>query len=83
MAEVPDDFRGPEMPRLAHRIADENGLVDAAVIGTAEASLHHHPEVWRDRGSREEVLQHLKQLWHVLVHHGAPAHRRTDDFASD
>ena len=83
VGEVPDDFRGPEMPRLAHRIAGENGLIDAAVIGTAEASLHHRPEVWRDWGSREEVLQHLKQLWHVLVHYGAPVHRTTDDFLSD
>jgi hypothetical protein len=83
VGEVPDDFRGPEMPRLAHRIAGENGLIDAAVIGTAEASLHHRPEMWRDWGSREEVLQHLKQLWHVLVHYGAPAHRTTDDFLSD
>jgi Protein of unknown function (DUF3626) len=83
VGEVRDDFRGPEMPRLAHRIAGENGLIDAAVIGTAEASLHHRPEVWRDWGSREEVLQHLKQLWHVLVHYGAPAHRTTDDFLSD
>jgi hypothetical protein len=83
VGDVPDDFRGPEMPRLAHRIAGENGLIDAAVIGTAEASLHHHPEVWRDWGSREEVLQHLKQLWHVLVHYGAPAHRTTEGFLSD
>ncbi|MGH9146849.1 MAG: DUF3626 domain-containing protein [Vicinamibacterales bacterium] len=80
---VPEDFRGPAMPRLAQRIADENGMIDAAVIGTAEASLHHHPELWRDWGSREEALQHLKQLWHVLVHYGAPAHRTTDDFLSD
>ena len=71
------------MPRLAQRIAGEDGLIDAAVIGTAEASLHHHPEVWRDWGSREEVLQHLKQLWHVLVHYGVPAHRTTDDFLGD
>jgi uncharacterized protein DUF3626 len=68
--DVPDDFRGPAMPRLARRIAGENGMIDAAVIGTAEASLHHHPEAWRDWGSREEVLQHFKQLWHVLVHYG-------------
>jgi hypothetical protein len=40
------------------------------VIGAAEAALHHHPEAWRDWGNREEVLQHLKQLWHVLVHYG-------------
>ena len=83
VGEVPEDFRGPEMPRLAQRIAGEDGLIDAAVIGTAEASLHHHPEVWRDWGSREDVLQHLKQLWHVLVHYGVPAHRTTDDFLSD
>jgi hypothetical protein len=68
--DVPDDFRGPAMPRLARRVAGENGMIDAAVIGTAEASLHHHPEAWRDWGSREEVLQHIKQLWHVLVHYG-------------
>lgn len=68
--DVPDDFRGPAMPRLARRIAGENGMIDAAAIGNAEASLHHHPEAWRDWGSREEVLQHFKQLWHVLVHYG-------------
>jgi hypothetical protein len=62
------------MPRLAERIAGVTGMIDAAVIGTAEASLHHQPELWRDWGSPEEVLQHLKQLWHVLVHCGAPAH---------
>jgi hypothetical protein len=59
------------------------GMIDAAVIGTAEASLHHHPEVWRDWGSRGEVLQHVKQVWHVLVHYGGPAHRTPDDFLSD
>jgi hypothetical protein len=75
--EVPHDFRGPEMPRLAGRIAGGNGTVDAAVIGAAEASLHHRPEAWRDWGSREEVLQHLKQLWHVLVHYGAPIQHLT------
>ena len=26
------------------------------------------PETGRDWGSRSDVLQHLKQLWHVLVH---------------
>jgi hypothetical protein len=77
--DVPDDFRGPAMPRLAHRIAGGNGVIDAAVIGGAEASLHHHPDVWRDWGSREDALQHLKQLWHVLVHHGASADPIPDD----
>jgi hypothetical protein len=71
--DVPDDFRGPAMPRLARRIAGDDGAIDAAVIGAAEATLHARPEEWRDWGSRDETLQHLKQLWHVLVHYGAPA----------
>ena len=75
--EVPDNFRGPEMPRLAQRIAGFDGILDAAVIGSAEASLHQQPDRWRDWGSHAEALQHLKQLWHVLVHHGLPARART------
>jgi Protein of unknown function (DUF3626) len=71
--EVPDDFRGPAMPRLARRIAGGDGTLDAAVIGSAATSLHEQPDAWRDYGSYAEVLQHLKQLWHVLVHYGLPA----------
>jgi Protein of unknown function (DUF3626) len=71
---VPDDFRGPAMPRLARRIAGD-GMLDAAVIGAAESTLYSQPERWADWGCREETLQHLKQLWHVLVHYGAPARR--------
>jgi len=73
VGDVPDDFRGPAMPRLARRIASENGIIDAAVIGAAEASLSRHPDACGDWGNGAEVLQHLKQLWHVLVHYGAPA----------
>ena len=68
---VPDDFRGPAMSKLARRIAPL-GLLDAAVIGAAEATLHSQPELWDDWGSRDETLQHLKQLWHVLVRFGSP-----------
>ena len=75
--EVPDDFRGPAMPRLARRIARADGVLDAAVIGAAETSFKRDPETWRDWGSRSDELQHLKQLWHVLVHCGRPA-RATD-----
>ena len=70
VADVPDDFRGPEMPRLARRIAGDGGTVDAAVIGAAEATLHTQPETWRDWGTHAEVLQLFKQLWHLLVHYG-------------
>jgi hypothetical protein len=74
--EVPDDFRGPAIPRLARLIAGDDGLLDAAVIGSAEALLHTEPDAWRDYGSHDQVLIHLRQLWHVLVHYGSPAHRR-------
>lgn len=74
--DVPDDFRGPAMPRLARRIAGTDGTLDAAVIGRAAASLHQQAEAWRDWGSREDTLQHLKQLWHVLVHYGSPSSPR-------
>lgn len=73
VSDVPDDFRGPAMPRLAQRIAGKNGAIDAAVIGSAAASLHQHPEVWQDWDAPAETLQHLKQLWHVLVQFGSPA----------
>jgi Protein of unknown function (DUF3626) len=63
---VPADFRGPAMPELARRIAGPDGVLDAAVIGTAERSLPQQPD-------QTETRQHLKQLWHVLVHHGTAA----------
>jgi len=34
-----------------------------------------HPEDWREWGLHEDILQHLKQLWHVLVHYGEPVVR--------
>jgi len=74
--DVPDDFRGPEMPRIARRIADPDGIVDAAVIGKAAAAMHRDPSAWIDRGTVAEASQHLKQLWHVLVHYGSPASHR-------
>ncbi len=68
--DVPDDFRGPEMPRLAQYIAGVDGILDAAVIGGAAASLHQNPELWREWGDNFQVLRLLRQLWHVLVHFG-------------
>jgi hypothetical protein len=74
---VPGDFRGPRMPALARRVASHarraDGAVDAAAIGAAAASLHREPAAWEDWGPRAEALQHLKQLWHVLVQFGRAA----------
>jgi hypothetical protein len=68
--EVPDDFRGPETPRLAQHIAGVGGILDAAVIGGAAAALHQNLEQWREWGDYFDVLRFLRQLWHVLVHFG-------------
>jgi len=70
VCDVPDDFRGPAMPRLAQRVAGADGILNAAVIGKAAASLHHNPDQWREWGDYLEVLRLLRQLWHVLVHFG-------------
>lgn len=81
--EVPPDFRGAAIPPLAARIregfASQGEPVDAALIGRAAASVVTEPDLWLDRGTVDETLQHLKQLWHVLVRYGHPAgssHRR-------
>ncbi len=67
--DVPSDFRGPEMPALARRVA-ENGLLDVRMIGCAAADLKRTPTNWEKVGSPEHVLQALKLLWHVLVKFG-------------
>lgn len=76
VGKVPDDFRGPAMPPLARRVDsafnEGRGVIDAAVIGRAAATVHRSPEIWLDRGTLTETIQHLKQLWHVLVQFGDP-----------
>ncbi|MEV4466406.1 DUF3626 domain-containing protein [Micromonospora echinofusca] len=70
------DFRGPAIPPLAARVHAEfarpGELVDAALIGRAAASVVREPSRWADHGPTHVTLQHLKQLWHVLVRFGAP-----------
>jgi len=73
VGDVPDDFHGPEMPRIAERIAGRDGTLDAAVIGRAAASLHHDPLQWSEWGGYFDVLRLFRQLWHVLVHFGEAA----------
>jgi hypothetical protein len=75
--EVPAEFRGPQIPPFARRVAGMFAAdrVDAALIGRAAASLHREPGAWQDWASAEDTLQHLKQLWHVLVHLGRAAGR--------
>lgn len=75
VSDVPDDFRAPVMPDFARRIAGRNGVLDAAVIGRAAASLHSHPEHWSEWGDYWDVVRLFRQVWHVLVHYGAAFRR--------
>ncbi|MFU8854715.1 DUF3626 domain-containing protein [Micromonospora sp. SL1-18] len=74
---VDAEFRGVAIPPFAARVHAEFARpgepVHAALIGRAAASLVRDPERWADRGPVEVTLQHLKQLWHVLVRFGTPA----------
>ncbi|RNB84664.1 DUF3626 domain-containing protein [Brevibacillus fluminis] len=74
VASVPDDFRGPVMPPFARWIdthfAKTPGLLDAADLGVAAASLHTTPELWHEWGTPDESFQLIKQLWHVIVRFG-------------
>ncbi|MEU7607801.1 DUF3626 domain-containing protein [Micromonospora sp. NPDC049204] len=73
---VDAEFRGPAIPVLAARLHREfarpGAPVDAALIGRAAASVIAEPHRWADRGPIADTLQHLKQLWHVLVRYGTP-----------
>jgi hypothetical protein len=76
---IDPEFRGPAIPQLAARVHAEFARpgepVDAALIGRAAASVVTEPDRWVDRGPAAVTLQHLKQLWHVLVWFGAPTTR--------
>ncbi|MFB9546912.1 DUF3626 domain-containing protein [Micromonospora sagamiensis] len=71
---IDPEFRGPAIPPLAARVLAGFGRpgarVDAALIGRAAASVVTEPGRWADRGPAAVTLQHLKQLWHVLVRFG-------------
>jgi hypothetical protein len=72
LADVPADFRGPAMPALARRVAEQHGRtrLDAATVGMAAVSVVTSPDGWRDFPSPAEALQNLKYLWHILVAYG-------------
>jgi hypothetical protein len=73
--DVPADFRGPAIPLLAQRLAHhfDADVLHAERIGAAARDVVTRPERWADWASPADTLQHLKQLWHVLVRFGRPA----------
>lgn len=74
--EVDAEFRGAVMVPFAAcvcRSYARTGILDAEVLGRAAASVVRNPGGWARWGTREEVLQYVKQLWHVLVRFGRAA----------
>lgn len=75
---IPSDFRGPAMPLLAARLKmhyanereRETGEFSVDLVGRAAVAVAREPHRWSDWGTSTESLQHLKQMWHVLVHCG-------------
>ena len=69
LIDIPDDFRGKEMPKLAEFITKEN-YIDTHHLGLAVMELYSNPKKWKKWGSKREVVQKIKLLWHVLVKYG-------------
>lgn len=64
--DVPDNFRGTNMPKLANEIAI-NGQVNAYLLGLAEKRYRNEVEEERINQYKN---QQLKYLWHTLVKYG-------------
>lgn len=69
VSDVPDNFRGPLMPTIAKQVAPQ-GTLDARQIGEAVKQVNVNFHLWQAYGTRAEVIQQLKLLWHVLVRYG-------------
>ena len=67
--EIPNDFRGKEMPELAKFITKDN-FIDAHHLGLAVMEIYSNPKKWEKWGSQNEAIQKIKLLWHVLVKYG-------------
>lgn len=70
--ELPAEFRGYTIDRLAERIAPD-GELTAAKIGTASNSFHEDPDLWSEWGEGGEGLTYFRRVWHALVYHGQSA----------
>nr|WP_243157539.1 DUF3626 domain-containing protein [Clostridium sporogenes] len=74
LEEIGDLFRGPMIPLLAKKIdtiwGNNQGVMNAALLGKASQDSELNPEKWNDIGSQSEVFQYIKQLWHTIGYFG-------------
>ncbi len=69
--DINDLFRGEKIRPLAERIdtlfGEGNGVINAYLIGEAS---RYDKSGWIDIGSKAELFQYLKQLWHTVAYFG-------------
>jgi hypothetical protein len=69
-----DNFRGPMMRIIARRVLNEasakGDYINAYLIGLGLKSAATASERWSDIGSKPELLQYMKQLWHIVANYG-------------
>jgi hypothetical protein len=62
------------IPLLAKKIdvllGNNQGIMNAALLGKASRESELDPEKWNDIGSKFEVFQYIKQLWHTIGYFG-------------
>ena len=72
--EIGELFRGPKIPLLAQKIdsifGNNQGIINAALIGEASRDSIVHPEAWKALGNETELFQYFKQLWHTVAYFG-------------
>ncbi|HAS47624.1 MAG TPA: DUF3626 domain-containing protein [Microscillaceae bacterium] len=71
IAEVPNHFRGKEMPLLAQQVAIDQ-YIHAYALAKAEQS---YLQATTDPSLLAHQLQQLKYLWHILVKYGQPIYK--------
>lgn len=71
---IGDLFRGSMIPPLAQKIdtlfGHNQGVMNAALLGKSSRDSELNPEKWNDIGSKPEVFQYIKQLWHTIGYFG-------------
>lgn len=69
-----DNFRGSIMKTIARKVLQEvsanDDYINAHLIGLGLKSVAASPEKWSDIGNRSEMLQYMKQLWHIAANYG-------------
>ncbi|NKF51297.1 DUF3626 domain-containing protein [Shewanella sp. WXL01] len=83
LADVPVDFRGPDMPQVATYCLgleelkseelndDERQILTPYKLGQASLQCEQHLPAWQERTAHRQQQQNLKLLWHVLVKFGS------------